>query len=57
VAVSAVRDELVAEGLEGVLQSLGVGNNLLLVGLEVGAGSLLQGNSQRVMVWLWGPPW
>jgi hypothetical protein len=46
VAVSAVRDELVAESLEGVLQSLGVGNNLLLVGLEVGAGSLLQGNSQ-----------
>ena len=46
VAVSAVRDELVAEALEGVLQGLGVGDNLLLVGLEVGAGSLLQGNSQ-----------
>lgn len=46
VAVSAVRHELVAESLESVLQGLGVGNNLLLVGLEVGASSLLQGNSQ-----------
>jgi hypothetical protein len=46
VAVSAVRHELVAESLESVLQGLGVGNNLLLVGLEVRAGSLLQGNSQ-----------
>jgi hypothetical protein len=46
VTVSAVRDELVAESLESVLESLGVGNNLLLVGLEVRAGSLLQSNSQ-----------
>lgn len=46
VAVGSVRHELVAEGLESVLQGLGVGDNLLLVGLEVGAGSLLQGNSQ-----------
>lgn len=46
VAVSAVGDELVAEGLEGVLNSLSVGDNLLLVSLEFGGGSLLQGDSQ-----------
>lgn len=46
VAVSTVRDELVAEGLEGVLKGLGVGDDLLLVSLEVRAGGLLQGNSQ-----------
>lgn len=46
VRVGAVGNELVAEGLELVLESLGVVNNLLLVGLEVGAGSLLQGNSE-----------
>lgn len=46
VAVGAVRDELVAEGLEGGLQGLGVGDDLLLVGLELGGLSLLEGDSQ-----------
>lgn len=46
VGVGAVGDELVAESLELVLKSLGVVYNLLLVGLEVGAGGLLQGNSE-----------
>lgn len=46
VAVSAVRDELVTEGLELVLQSLGVLDDLLLVLLELGSGSLLQGNGE-----------
>lgn len=46
VAVGAVGDELVAEGLEGGLQSLGVGDNLLLVSLELGGGSLLESNGQ-----------
>lgn len=46
VGVGAVRDELVAELLELLLESLGVGNNLLLVLLELGGGSLLEGNSK-----------
>lgn len=46
VAISAVRDELLALGVEGGLEGLGVGNNLLLVSLEVGSSSLLQGNSK-----------
>ena len=46
VAVSAVSNELVAELLELVLDSLGVGNDELLVGLEVGGLGLLQGNSE-----------
>lgn len=46
VAVGTIRDKLVSEGLEGVLQSLGIRDNLLLVSLEVGASGLLQGNSQ-----------
>lgn len=46
VAVSAVRDELVAEGLELILQSLGVLDDQLLVLLELGRGSLLQSDSQ-----------
>lgn len=46
VAVSAVGNELVAELLELDLQSLGVGDNLLLVGLELRGLSLLKGNSQ-----------
>ena len=45
-AVGAVRDELVAEGLELLLEGLGVGNDLLLVGLELGGLGLLQGNSE-----------
>lgn len=46
VRVSAVRDELVAELLELLLESLGVGNDLLLVLLELGRGSLLEGNGK-----------
>lgn len=46
VRVSAVRDELVAELLELLLESLSVGNDLLLVLLELGRGSLLKGNSK-----------
>lgn len=46
VAVSAVSNELVAELLELDLEGLGVGDNLLLVGLELGGLSLLEGNSQ-----------
>lgn len=46
VAVGAVGDELVAELLELVLKGLGVGDNLLLVGLEVRGLSLLQGDGQ-----------
>lgn len=46
VGVGAVRNELVAEGLERILELLGVGNNLLLVSLEVRSGSLLEGNSK-----------
>jgi hypothetical protein len=46
VAVSTVRNELVAEGFEGILKGLGVGDDLLLVSLEVRAGGLLEGNSQ-----------
>lgn len=46
VAVSAVRNHLVTKSLEGVLKSLGVGNDLLLVSLELGSGGLLEGNSQ-----------
>lgn len=46
VGVSAVRDELVAELLELLLESLGVGNDLLLVLLELGGGSLLEGNGK-----------
>lgn len=46
VAVSAISNELVAELLELDLQGLGVGDNLLLVGLELRGLSLLEGNSQ-----------
>ena len=46
VAVSAVRDELVAQSLELVLESLGVLDDLLLVLLELGGSSLLEGNSK-----------
>lgn len=46
VGVGAVRDELVAKLLEAVLQRLGVVDNLLLVGLELGRGCLLEGDSQ-----------
>lgn len=45
--VSAVRDELVAHGLELVLKSLGIVNHLLLVGLELGSVGLLESNSKR----------
>lgn len=46
VAVSTVRDELVAESLELVLNGLGVLDDLLLVLLELRGVNLLQGNSQ-----------
>lgn len=46
VAVSAVRDELVAQLLELVLQSLGVVQDLLLVLLELGSVNLLESNSK-----------
>lgn len=46
VAVSAVGDELVAEGLELFLKGLGVLDDLGLVLLELGGVNLLQGNSQ-----------
>lgn len=46
VAVSAVGNKLVAELLELDLEGLGVGNDLLLVGLELGGLSLLEGDSQ-----------
>lgn len=46
VAVSAVRDELVTESLELLLEGLGVLDDLLLVLLELGGINLLKGNSQ-----------
>lgn len=46
VAVRAVGDEGVVESLEGVLESLGVGDDLLLVGLELGGLGLLEGNGE-----------
>lgn len=46
VAVSAVSNELVAELFELDLEGLGVGDDLLLVGLELRGLSLLEGNSQ-----------
>lgn len=46
VAVSAVSNELVAELLELDLERLGVGDNLLLVCLELRGLSLLKGNGQ-----------
>ena len=46
VAVSAVSNELVAQLLHLVLKRLGVLDNLLLVLLELRAGSLLEGNSK-----------
>lgn len=46
VRVSAVGNKLVAELLELALQCLGVGNDLLLVGLEFRGGSLLQSHCQ-----------
>jgi len=46
VGVGTVRDKLVAKVLELVLERLGVGNNLLLVSLELGGSGLLQSNSQ-----------
>lgn len=46
VAVSSISNKLVAELLELDLESLGVGDDLLLVGLELGGLSLLEGNSQ-----------
>ena len=46
VGVGAVGNELVAEGLERFLELFGVGNNLLLVSLEVRSGSLLEGNGK-----------
>lgn len=46
VAVSAIGNELVAELLELDLEGLGVGDDLLLVGLELGSLSLLEGDSQ-----------
>jgi hypothetical protein len=46
VAVSTVRDELVAESLELNLKSLGVLENLFLVLTELRSGGLLEGNSQ-----------
>lgn len=45
-AVGAVGDELVAEGLEGLLEGLGIGNDLLLVGLEFGGLGLLESNGE-----------
>lgn len=44
--VGTVRDELVALLLEDSLEGLGVGNNLLLVSLELGGGGLLEGNGK-----------
>ncbi len=55
--VGAVRDELVAKLLELVPRGLGIGDDLLLVGLELGRGGLLRATASAVMVWLWGPPW
>lgn len=46
VRVSSIRDKLVAQGLELILQGLGVVDDLLLVGLEVGGVGLLQGDGQ-----------
>ena len=46
VRVGAVRHKRVAELLELVLQSLGVVNHLLLVLLELGGSSLLEGDSK-----------
>lgn len=46
VAVSSISNKLVAELLELDLESLGVGDDLLLVGLELRGLSLLEGNSQ-----------
>lgn len=46
VAVSAVRDELVAKNLELLLESLGVLDDLLLVLLELRGVDLLESNSQ-----------
>lgn len=46
VGVGTVGDELVAESLEGDLESLGVGDNLLLVGLEVRGLGLLEGDRE-----------
>ena len=46
VRISTISHHLLAESLECVLEGLGVRGNLLLVGLELGCGSLLQGHSQ-----------
>lgn len=46
VAISAISNQLVAKRLECVFQSLGVGYDLLLVGLELGGLSLLESNGQ-----------
>jgi len=46
VRVGTARDESVAESLELVLESLGIRDDLLLVGLELGANGLLEGNSE-----------
>lgn len=46
VAVGAIGDELVAQLLEFELDGLGVLHNLLLVLLELGGGSLLEGDRQ-----------
>lgn len=46
VRIGTARDESVAESLELVLKSLSVRDDLLLVGLELGVSSLLEGNSE-----------